>query len=440
VLLNRSFHEDAVLLLLFILLMPKPFANIQTNSSTPETTVKMKDSSYTTQDYIYIWENAEFENQGWPGSGTQEDPYIIENLRITQFVLISDTTYHFVIRNCVFGLDNYSHYLYRWWGDFSIDTRLPSAISFHNVTNAFISNSVIKYCNSAISFDNCINITLRNNYIHAYQPIQDWHGCNNTIENNIVTRGTRGIVLRETQGSAIFNNTVFNCEVGLFIIDSTDYNWIYGNHIGYNGLNAEVYNSSVHWDDGVQIGNAWDDYSGDGWYSIPGESEQVDHFPSQFVGDFLGPVIIAVDVPRSPINIFYYPIRFGFVVEVTDYSGIDDVCLYYRIAADWYKLMTTKVECVKMNQEQGNSTHSRFSYSFEIATTCMELQYSIMANDSLGIESFGDDTYLNGVAGMVNLYDRTGEFIIFQLTSLSLGITTFILAREIYKRRIKAPA
>jgi len=400
----------------------------------------MKDSSYTTQDYIYIWENAEFENQGWSGSGTQEDPYIIENVRITQFVAISDTTYHFIIRNCVFGLDNYSHYLYRRWGDYSLDATLPSGISFYNVTNASISNCVIKYCYSAVSFYNCINVTLRNNYIHAYQPVQDWHGHNNTIENNIVTRGTRGIVLRETQGSTIFNNTVFNCEVGLFIIDSTNYNWIYGNHIGYNGLNAEVYNSSVHWDDGVQIGNAWDDYSGDGWYSIPGESEQVDHFPSQFVGDFLGPVITAVDVPKSPIDIFYYPIRIDFVVEVTDSSGIDGVFLYYRIAADWYVLMKTNVECAKMNQEQGNSTHARFSYSFEISTTCRRLQYSIMGNDSLGIESLGFDTYLIGVGGMVNLYDRTGEFIIFQLTSLSIGITTFLLAREIYKRRIRAPA
>jgi len=63
-----------------------------------------------------------------------------------------------------------------------------------------------------------------------------------------------------------------------------------------------------------------------------------------------------------------------------------------------------------------------------------------MGNDSLGIESLGFDTYLMGVGGMVNFYDRTGEFIIFQLTSLSIGITTFLLAREIYKRRIKAPA
>ena len=59
--------------------------------------------SYITSDSIEITSNSDFLNQGWPGTGTLEDPYVIENLQIISdriCISISGTTDHFIIKNC----------------------------------------------------------------------------------------------------------------------------------------------------------------------------------------------------------------------------------------------------------------------------------------------------------------------------------------------------
>ncbi len=71
----------------------------------PET----KDCSELAQEYyhspIHISTIGNFAEQGFPGSGTAEDPFIIENLRIESAawcIRIASITAHFVIRNCSF--------------------------------------------------------------------------------------------------------------------------------------------------------------------------------------------------------------------------------------------------------------------------------------------------------------------------------------------------
>ncbi|HEX9915529.1 MAG TPA: hypothetical protein VGB32_11465, partial [Candidatus Bathyarchaeia archaeon] len=55
---------------------------------------------------IYITADSGFASGGFPGSGTQEDPYVIENLQITTNTLrrngveIRNTRAHFVVRGC----------------------------------------------------------------------------------------------------------------------------------------------------------------------------------------------------------------------------------------------------------------------------------------------------------------------------------------------------
>jgi hypothetical protein len=225
--------------------------------------------------------------------------------------------------------------------------------------------------------------------------------------------------------------------VGIYVLDSTEDNRIYGNRIGYNDRNIEGYNSTVHWDDGVQIGNAWDDYSGEGDYNIPGEGEEVDHYPSQFVDDFMGPEITVIDVPDSIIDVFFYPIHLAFIVNVTDFSGIDDVRLYYRMAFSVASVNShTDFVSVEMNPEQENSTNARYSYSFEITQGYDSFQYTIMSNDSHGIDSMSLDTYLLGVNDRIILRNKTGEVLI--LSSVSIAISSIIIAAAIYKRKTNA--
>lgn len=61
--------------------------------------------SQISHDSLYISSDGDFEFYDFPGSGTAENPYIIENLLIGSLapcLSISYTTAHFVVRNCIF--------------------------------------------------------------------------------------------------------------------------------------------------------------------------------------------------------------------------------------------------------------------------------------------------------------------------------------------------
>ncbi len=60
-------------------------------------------SSYEPHDRIIIYGDDDFIEQGWPGSGTSEDPYVIEGYEIVSdydCIAIHSTTVHYVVRNC----------------------------------------------------------------------------------------------------------------------------------------------------------------------------------------------------------------------------------------------------------------------------------------------------------------------------------------------------
>lgn len=62
-------------------------------------------AQYSVHPPIRIFSDADFASQGWPGSGTFVDPYVIEGLHITTpdaGIVIKDTSAYFVVRSCVF--------------------------------------------------------------------------------------------------------------------------------------------------------------------------------------------------------------------------------------------------------------------------------------------------------------------------------------------------
>jgi parallel beta-helix repeat protein len=80
---------------------------------------------------ITIDEDADFVSQGWPGTGTSGDPYIISGLNITFaigmiLISITDTTAYFVIRDCFLSQGSTT------W-----------AIDFHNATNGVIEHCTV---------------------------------------------------------------------------------------------------------------------------------------------------------------------------------------------------------------------------------------------------------------------------------------------------------
>ena len=117
---------------------------------------------------------------------------------------------------------------------------------------------------SGIHFSDSHNITLRGNELHELDIGIEfaWGSTNCTIFDNLIHDNHRyGIKLGENEVA---------CE-GFRI---------YNNSFWYNDLGHAIDNgNSNYWDDGISLGNQWDDYNGTGVYDIPGSAGSVDHFP-----------------------------------------------------------------------------------------------------------------------------------------------------------------
>ncbi|MDI6856298.1 MAG: NosD domain-containing protein [Candidatus Thermoplasmatota archaeon] len=210
----------------------------------------IKAPTLTPHDPIHIDGNGDFtfENGVSSGSGTESDPYIIENWDINASsadlghgIEVYDTDVHFVIKNC------YIHDGKRCENA----TRLGnSGIIFYNVINGKIENltgynnerSIDLYHASKIAIISCvvygnccsmlfshssdniiINCTLYNNYngIHLLSS------SNTTITNCHIHNNTEGIRLGHfSNNNTIINTTISNNEHGIYLASSSNSNTI----------------------------------------------------------------------------------------------------------------------------------------------------------------------------------------------------------------------
>lgn len=119
----------------------------------------------------------------------------------------------------------------------------------------------------SFTFADSHNFTMDGNELHGVGTgIAFAHGSTNgTIVNNRIhdNHGYGVRLYAECQGFRIYNNSFWNNEEG-------------------NALDDGFSNS---WDDGISLGNRWDDYNGVGFYSISGSAESVDNFPGTYSHD-----------------------------------------------------------------------------------------------------------------------------------------------------------
>ncbi len=155
----------------------------------------------------------------------------------------------------------------------------PIGIELSWSYNCSISNCQIGNNEEGIFLRVAFNCTLSHNTIFQntdgiYMEDSD----DSKILNNTVYLNHRGILLNSTSDCLIIQNNIYNnTGVGICLDSTANRNEIFNNTFANNKPNAICEGSLNHWDNQVDTGNWWSDYSGEGAYIID-ENDQ-DNFP-----------------------------------------------------------------------------------------------------------------------------------------------------------------
>ena len=191
------------------------------------------------------------------GKGTENDPYIIENVTIDaqesgSCIEIQNTNEYFIIQNCSF----YN----------SISALDAAGIKLNNVANGkLISN----YCYSnyhGISLLDSDNNTVSGNTAsnNNYQGIYTSNSYNNTVSGNTASNnGENGIYLYNGDDNTVSENyATYNGENGIYLSHNGN-NTVSGNTVSYNGDGISLYDAeentifdndaSYNYDDGISL-------------------------------------------------------------------------------------------------------------------------------------------------------------------------------------------
>ena len=184
-------------------------------------------SNLTARSPIYIYSNTGFASQGFPGSGTPSDPYIIENYIIadeTNYgIYISGVSVYFEIRNCV--ITNLPYTGIRLAGIASGVARIYNNTCYNNGDRGI---HVIASLNVTIEYNRC--------YDNWNAGIEIYSSSNCTVIDNLCERNNHaGIELDSSSNCTVIDNL---CErnnlAGIFVHRDANNCTIVGNEINDN--------------------------------------------------------------------------------------------------------------------------------------------------------------------------------------------------------------
>lgn len=205
---------------------------------------EMNVSSYMIHGTIRINNDTELETliatNHWNGSGTANEPYVIENLEIdaaggSSAIFIGNTTVFLVIRDCdVYG-SAYDSLPY-WYG---------GAITAYNATNIVIENNRCHDCESGygdgIDVLESDRITINNNTCSdVWWGISLTGSCNVTITNNTCSGNYLGVYLyASSNDNTITNNNCSANTCGISLESFSNDNIVMNNDL--SGGNYSIY-------------------------------------------------------------------------------------------------------------------------------------------------------------------------------------------------------
>jgi parallel beta-helix repeat protein len=215
----------------------------------PVNVKQLSDSLYSQHDKIGIFRNSDFEYDGFPGSGTEEDPYIIEWLNITtgknsdSCIIIQDVTAHWIVRNCF--LKSYSARSLKLTN--SVNGLIESCI-MTTYPGSSGSNIYTRWANDIEIVNNTITDNGAGIYITESSQIR--------IINNTISRNYNGINIASSSFCNIANNTVVsntntglnfdnanNCNVTNNMIENNDEDGI----VSGSSTSLRISNNSISW-------------------------------------------------------------------------------------------------------------------------------------------------------------------------------------------------
>ena len=172
---------------------------------------------------INITSDEDFETYGFLGAGTEQDPYLIENLKITKrkedyttpAIRVIFTTKHFIVRNCV--IKNYGFGI-RLYDNGNITIQIANnyiedcewnGISCYDGGRAVITGNTIINCDFGIYVARCNNSVVENNQLfHNSKGFRIDNSPYTLIASNNVSKNTNwgGIVYKSDYSKILDNN------------------------------------------------------------------------------------------------------------------------------------------------------------------------------------------------------------------------------------------
>lgn len=239
--------------------------DVNPSSSTQNATV-ITNQQYIEYTPINIRNNADFKTHGFPGEGTQENPYLIEGLKIANafetLISIQYTTVYFCIQN------NYLDGL-------TLDG-FRNGIDLKEVIHGTIDANIVTNCHQGIDIYGSSEITIANNkFYHNDYGIYIWESQNNTVvhntilhcryggigiyyteytivAHNIVNDSLSGIAIDHYQQNIVIYNSISYCDTGVeiginydtIVAHNTVTHCSYGIHF-FNGKNTTLHNNTI---------------------------------------------------------------------------------------------------------------------------------------------------------------------------------------------------